>query len=300
MGLFRDADGRHPQHTFFYAIDQYRPEHLDSLATLCAAGFGEIEVHLHHGHDTSEGLREKLEAFKSALTARGLLSRDQNGATRFAFIHGDWALDNSGPDSSTCGVVDEIRTLVEAGCYADFTMPSAPHPTQTRTVNQIYFAVDDPVRPKSHDRGVRAAVGCDPPMDGLLMIQGPLTLTWTADERRVLPRLENGEIHGAFPPSGARFKAWLRAGVVVRGRPEWVFVKLHTHGAVERNADAFFGPAVADFHHALANLAEDGFVIQLHYVTAREMANIAHAAIAGLSGDPNIYRDYFLQRRMQR
>ncbi len=29
---FRDADGRPPRHTFFYPIEQYRPEHLDGLA----------------------------------------------------------------------------------------------------------------------------------------------------------------------------------------------------------------------------------------------------------------------------
>src|SRR5687768_2503284 len=30
-----DADGRCPQHTFFYPEEEYRPEHLDKLAQLC-------------------------------------------------------------------------------------------------------------------------------------------------------------------------------------------------------------------------------------------------------------------------
>jgi len=34
---FADADGRSPQHTFFFPQDQYRPEYLDRLAELCAA-----------------------------------------------------------------------------------------------------------------------------------------------------------------------------------------------------------------------------------------------------------------------
>jgi hypothetical protein len=41
-GTFRDADGRPPQHTFFYPIEEYRPELLDRLAELCRARFGEV------------------------------------------------------------------------------------------------------------------------------------------------------------------------------------------------------------------------------------------------------------------
>ena len=42
----RDADGRPPQHTFFYPEEEYLPEHLDKIAELCANGYGEIEIHL--------------------------------------------------------------------------------------------------------------------------------------------------------------------------------------------------------------------------------------------------------------
>ena len=54
-GRHRDADGRPPQHSFFYPEEEYVPEYLDKLAALCADGFGEIEVHLHN-------LRRKLGA----------------------------------------------------------------------------------------------------------------------------------------------------------------------------------------------------------------------------------------------
>src|SRR5438128_2713921 len=47
FGDFRDSDGRPPRHTFFYPIEQYEPVHLDALAELCRAGYGEVEVHLH-------------------------------------------------------------------------------------------------------------------------------------------------------------------------------------------------------------------------------------------------------------
>ena len=124
---FRDADGRPPQHSFFSPAEVYRPEHLDRLAVLCAHGFGEVEVHLHHGHDTAEHLRETLEQFRDTLAHRhGLLSEDRSGRIRYAFIHGNWALDNGRLDDRFCGVNNELTVLMETGCYADLTMPAAP------------------------------------------------------------------------------------------------------------------------------------------------------------------------------
>src|SRR6186997_1713220 len=55
-GHIRDDDGRPPQHTFFFPQDEYRPEYLDALKPLCEAGFGDVDVHLHHNHDTVESL----------------------------------------------------------------------------------------------------------------------------------------------------------------------------------------------------------------------------------------------------
>src|SRR5262249_23245579 len=61
---FRDSDGRTPRHTFFYPVEEYEPELLDALAGLCAAGFGEVEVHLHHDNDTADNLRRTLADFR--------------------------------------------------------------------------------------------------------------------------------------------------------------------------------------------------------------------------------------------
>ena len=60
---------------------------------------------------------------------------------------------------------DEIRVLRETGCYADFTYPSAPGPTQPPTINTIYYATGRPDRPRGHDRGV--AVGRGPAPEGV-------------------------------------------------------------------------------------------------------------------------------------
>ncbi len=281
-----DSLGRPPQHTFFFPLEEYRPRLLERLAELCHRGFGEVEVHLHHDRDTSEHLRERLEWFKQTLHQQhGLLHRDAQGQIRYGFIHGNWALDNSHPQGCWCGVNDELTILLETGCYADLTMPAAPDPCQTRTINRIYYAVDDPTRPKSHDVGTPARVGRRPSADELLMIQGPLILDWRDRKAGLFPRLENADLHARRPPSARRLDLWLRAGVRVQGRPEWTFIKLHAHGAKPANADVLLGPPMRELDQALAGRARADQDFRYYYVTAREMANLVHAAEAGTT-DP--------------
>jgi len=52
------------------------------------------------------------------------------------------------PTAAGAGLNNEITLLRDLGCYADFTMPSGPSPTQSRTVNSIYWVTDDPERPR--------------------------------------------------------------------------------------------------------------------------------------------------------
>ena len=294
---FRDADGRPPQHTFFFPIEQYTPGYLDALGQLTALGLGEVEVHLHHDRDTSGNLQRALTEFRDLLhTRHGLLTRDSSGNVRYAFVHGNWALDNSLPDGRWCGVNDELTVLRETGCYADFTLPAAPSPAQTRTVNQIYYATDDPNAPKSHDLGLRVEVGSAAPEKALLIVQGPLSLSFGRAKWGVVPRLENSALHAGHPPTVERMAEWLDCGVSIGGRPEWVFVKLHTHGAPDANADMLLGGAIDAFHRRLLSSYNDGSLFRLHYVTARELANIVKAAETGKAGNPAQYRDYELRR----
>ncbi|HVX09709.1 MAG TPA: hypothetical protein VHC22_00770 [Pirellulales bacterium] len=277
-----DSAGRSPRHTFFYPAEEYEPDYLDLLAEICRQGLGEVEVHLHHNDDTSDHLRTTLVEFKEALHHRhGLLSRDAHGEITYGFIHGNWALDNSRRDGRWCGVNDELTVLRETGCYADFTMPSAPEECQTSTVNAIYYASDDRLRPKSHDRGQTAAVHRPPPSEGLLMIQGPLLFDWRSRKWALLPRLENGELHGGRPPSIDRFWLWLRAGVTVEGQLDWRFVKLHTHGAHEANTAMLLGEPMRRFHESLAEAARRDESLRYYYVSAREMADLVHQAEQG-------------------
>jgi hypothetical protein len=282
-GRFRDDEGRPPQHTFFYPQDEYRPEYIDALKPLCDAGYGNIEIHLHHEADTAAGLEEKLARFRDTLYYRhGLLRRDPaSGEIVYGFIHGNWALCNSRPDRQGCGVDQELTVLLKTGCYADFTLPSAPNPAQTRTINSIYYAQDRPGRCKSHDRGIRAQAGRPAPEDHLLMVQGPLLPDWSNRKRGVVPRIENGDITLNRPATMRRFELWRRANVHVAGQPNWQFIKLHTHGGKDGNIDEWLGLRLAAFHEDLTAYRRQRPNVRLHYVTAWEMAQRVHQAEAG-------------------
>jgi len=294
-GRHRDADGRCPQHSFFYPEEEYVQEHLDKLAALCAEGFGEIEIHLHHDDDTEENFCTTIRRFCELLHEKhGALSRDPvSGELSFGFIHGNWSLDNSRADGRWCGINNELILLRELGCYADFTLPSAPSDTQTSTVNSIYYATDDPNRPKSHDKGEAVRVGGSASGD-LMIIQGPLALNWRERKFGVIPRIENADIRRSCPPTAERVDAWVRTGVHVVGRPEWVIVKVHTHGTQERDMDTLLGPQMDAMHQHLESVYNDGMNYVLHYVTAREVYNIVKAAEAGKRGNPHEYRDFVL------
>jgi hypothetical protein len=285
---FRDAAGRPPRHTFFFPGEQYAPEYLDGLASLARRGFGEVEVHIHRHATTPAGLRAELDDAVARYAGHGHISRRGDGRPAWAFIHGNWCLANSRRDGQLCGVDAELPVLHEAGCYADFTFPSAPDETQHGIVNRIYWPTGDLSRRRAHETGVRARVG-ELHRDRILMIQGPLAIARRPG--RFVPRIEAGDLHGGDPPSPARVDSWVAQDIHVEGRPEWVFVKVHTHGAPEKNARSLLGAGGRALHEHLARRYNDGTRWRLHYVTAREMYNVAMAAMEGASGDPEAYRD---------
>ena len=275
----------------------YRRQEVERVAEMCRTGYGEVEVHLHHDNDTAEHLRQTMLDWKTLLRNQfGLLSTDKaGGQVRYGFIHGNWALDNSRPDGKWCGVNNELDVLRETGCYADFTMPAYPSQCQTRKINSIYYAVDDPQRPKSHDQGIDVGTAARP-AKSLMLIQGPLVLNWRSRKFGVLPRVENANLQGNQPPDPRRLDLWLRAGIRVPSRPDWVFAKLHTHGAPETNQAVLLGDPMVRFHEALAARSVADTLFHFHYVTAREMYNLARAAEAGWTGSVLEARDFDLVR----
>jgi hypothetical protein len=172
-------------------------------------------------------------------------------------------------------------------------MPSAPSETQSKKINSIYYAMDDPEKPKSYNTGIDVRVGKKPSGD-LMIIQGPLCLNWRKRKAFILPTIENGNITAINPPTADRIKLWVKQHIHVRGRRNWMFIKVYTHGAQDANCEALLGPGgyLDRMYSHLEDTYNDGVKYRLHYVTAREMYNIVKAAEAGEEGDPNDYRDY--------
>ncbi len=276
---FLDASGREARHSFFYPVEQYDADIVERLAEICRVTGGEVEVHLHHDGDTTATLRDRLQRGLESLMKHGLLSRSADGSPRFCFIHGDWALANSHPSGRHCGVKDELGLLRELGCIADMTFPSAPSPTQPRRVNEIYYTPNSGDH-KTLSTGPRVACGTASAyrdsLDHLLMVHGVTALNWSRRKFGLLPRLENSDLTKANPPTPDRWKLWLRHAPRVAGRPDWAFVKLHTHGATPWNSDMLLGKLMREFREFLSTQS-----VPYHYVTAREMVNVLHALECG-------------------
>ena len=199
---YRDSEGRPPRHSFFFPGEEYQPGYLDALASLARRGLGEVELHLHHHDDTPDGLRAKIADYLRLYDGHGHLTRTSDGKLRYAFIHGNWCLANARPDGRWCGVDGELPLLFDSGCYADFTFPAAPDPSQPPIVNQIYWPTESRRR-RAQDAGVPARVG-DVRRDRILMIEGP----GIAAPGRLSRRVRN-RCHADDPPTPAR-RSWVR------------------------------------------------------------------------------------------
>ena len=293
----KDADGVHPKHCFFYPEEEYRYEHLAKLSDICYQGFGEIEIHLHHHDDTAENFTRTIVDFATTLhhDHGALPTHPVTGQIMYAFIHGNWALDNSLPGGVKCGIDNELSLLVETGCYVDMTLPSAPSPAQTSKVNAIYYASGKEGERKSHNTGADAEVGKVPQGD-LMLIQGPIGINLRWRTAKGLPHIENSDIRKVMPPIKSRIDQWVNSHIHVKGKPECVFIKIHTHGTQECDMDTLLGDHRHNMHSYLESKYNDGDNYVLHYVSAREMYNIAKAAEAEQEGNPNEYRDYILAK----
>ena len=268
----RAEAGQRAQYSFFYPQEEYRRDIVDGIAEMVRLGVGDVEVHLHHDNEQSVCFIQKVTEFCSRLTGDHGLLRKQDGRTVFGFIHGNWALDNSRPDGKWCGLNGEIALLRDLGCYADFTMPSLPSATQGRVVNHIYWCTNNPDnRPRSFDRGIEATVGGGRRGD-LLMITGPLGLR---SGRRLMPRLETGEIAAYDMPTRSRVHHWFDLAPTIG---DDLFLKLYTHGATERNLEPLLNGGLANLFRWLADEA-DRREIEIHWATAWQMYQAADALI---------------------
>ena len=270
----RDAAGQRPQYSFFYPQEEYQRDLLEGIADMVRLGVGDVEVHLHHNNEQRATFIQKVTDYCRRLTCDHGLLRQQDGHTVFGFIHGNWALDNSRPDGKWCGLNDEIALLRDLGCYADFTMPSIPSPTQGRVVNQIYWCTNNADnRPRSFDHGIEAVAGGGRHGD-LLMITGPVGVRFSG---RLMPRLETGEIAGYDLPTHSRVRQWFDLAPTIG---DDIFIKLYTHGAMENNFEPLLnGGLVSLFQWAAEEADRRG--IEVHWATAWQMYQAANVLIHG-------------------
>jgi hypothetical protein len=301
FGDFRDAEGRPFVHTYFYPAEQYDQSLVAQLAEHCHTGWGEIEIHLHHGvgrPDSVENTRRQLTEFRDRLAEdHGCLSYwDGSTQPRYAFVHGNFALANSNHGVG-CGVDSEMQVLAETGCYADFTLPtSAYHGAQIGKINAIYECGLPLAERAAHRRGRDLergrAVQIFP-----IMVQGPLLVDVRPGRgsRGLRLGIENSALIGPNPASLRRLRNWKRTAISVKGRPDWLFVKLHCHGMDPRDENAMLGAPMQEFLRELVAAAEERNEV-LHFVSAREMVNVILAACDGREGNPGDFRDYRLQR----
>ncbi len=270
----RDSAGQRPQYSFFYPQEAYRYDLLESIAEMVRLGIGDVEIHIHHENEKRDTFIAKINEFCRQLTDDHGLLRQQNGRTVFGFIHGVWSLDNSHPQGRFCGLNGEITLLRDLGCYADFTMPSLPFPSQGRIVNQIYWCTNNPDnRPKSFDHGIEATVGGGKQGD-LLMITGPVGLRVG---KHLMPRTETGEIAGYDLPTPARVRHWFDLAPAIG---DDIFLKLYTHGAPERNLEPLLNGGLSNLYRWLKEEA-DRRGIEIHWASAWQMYQAADALMQG-------------------
>jgi hypothetical protein len=94
-------------------------------------------------------------------------------------------------------------------------------------------------------------------------------------------RLENGDITGINPGTPDRVDKWVRTAVSVRGWPRWVFIKVHTHGTIERNTSLLLSPEGAGLYADLLSRYNDGDRYVVHFVTAWQMYRCVRALESG-------------------
>lgn len=293
-----DADGQYPKHTWFYALDLINECELEKLSPLVINGFGEIELHWHHAYDNEESFQKKLLNGLSIFQKYGYMRPvNKEKAGCFGFIHGNWSLDNS-CGNKFCGVDNEIELLKRVGCYGDFTFPALYSQAQPEMFNSIYYAEDNR-KAKSYNKGRRAKVGEKQNDDEFMIFEGPLSINWSNWHSKWHPTIENGDINNnCLHSDGKRIDAWVEQNIHVKGRPEWIFVKVFCHGG--QDYKAVLGESTDAMFNYLENKYNDGLQYKLHYVTAREAYNIVKAAEDGKSGDPNDYRDYIIPHPLKR
>ncbi len=279
-----DDYGNNFRYTWFYPFDHHNDKIMERLSKMAYGGYGEVELHWHLVSDSDvnrENFTAKLSEAIEWFQSYGAFITAEDSKTAFAYVAGIWDLDAGRGGTETHGITDQIQKLVDQGCYADFTFSTIGTNAQPSTVNSLYCVKDDPDEPKSYDTGQPSTVG-QTVDNQLLIFQGPSALSWNGD-------IEYGAIENDPRFEPGRISKWIDANIHVHGRPEWVFVKVYSHGAQSQDV-----VLAHDMDWMLASLREEckQREIKLHFMSGREAFNVIKSAEDGKQGNPEDYRDY--------
>lgn len=218
---------------------------MQRLAEFCHLGWGRLKF-------TCTGLTESItaeETEKQLTSFRDVLAHDHvclsyeegDAQPKYAFIHGNLTLANCA-NGFACGIDNEMQLLADTGCYVDMTYLTAVfHPAQIGMINSIYECAL-PLNDRAPQRlGQELKVG-SPVTRFPFLIQGPWMMDFDRSARSGWGRIENAALTGPNPSSLRRLGLWKNARVAVGGRPDWLFIKLHTHGMAPADMDTMLGP----------------------------------------------------------
>lgn len=243
----------------------YREHPVESAILRLLAEHGrDVQLHVHHEVwctgpvtrwpvDTALDTR-RLEAFlpmfRAHLRAHGL-SRDDG----WAHVHGQWALQAS--DRSVCQITDELRVLMEHGCYGDFTFPAGRKHCNPAEAGPYT------VRPIDAEKGYAQRAADPRRVDvGAGAIAPGRFLVWSSDVG-----YEHSSLDAVSDPTRGItgvVERWVARSPVLGGA---LFLKTHAHSLAERywpeaarSRSPFFTKPVADAFAALERACEDARV----------------------------------------
>jgi hypothetical protein len=113
-----------------------------------------------------------------------------------------------------------------------------------------------------------------------------------------VPRLEDGALAQNYPLTMDRLHRWRGAGIGVKDRPDWIFIKLYSHAFFDWDQDLMIGEQMKSFMGEVLEFAEKSGEFKVHFASAREAFNMVAAAVDGKEGSPGAYRDYKLRQIM--
>jgi len=280
----KDRDSSIVRITFVTYADSTR---LRLLTDFCKSGFGEVEYLLRSECDTVPDAGQMLDDDLDILKSFGWAMTDDS-EVRFAVLqrravsrHLNREIDSS------------LNHLAARGCYLDLSESHRHNISRSTIVNSIYLVSTHAEEPGSFANQCELVAG-KLGRGRLLVVDSPLLIDWSDWRDWYVPLVEDGKLTPGIPADSNRVNSWIRANVHVTGQPNWIFVKLVTDSLLHVESASLLIASIDRMLEYLERLPDDG-QYRIHYVTAREMYNIARAAEAGESGDADDFRDYLIR-----